>query len=173
MFVKSNRAFTLIELLVVVLIIGILSAIALPQYTVAVEKARMAEALQNAASLRRAIDIYLLENDYPASGSVELVGNANNNGIAGLLDIDLESALNCTQDGGDYCSSKYFSYDAYCSSTSCSIYIYREEHPEDDEAYDLSWSRPKSTGTWSNGHCSDNGVDSYSEKLCTQFNASH
>lgn len=60
----KNKGFTLIELLVVVLIIGILSAIALPQYTTAVEKARSAEALTLMSTLRYAGERFRLQTGY-------------------------------------------------------------------------------------------------------------
>ena len=59
---KNNKAFTLIELLVVVLIIGILSAVALPQYQKTVEKARVGEAFIILKHLKNAQELYYIEN---------------------------------------------------------------------------------------------------------------
>ncbi len=59
---SKKQAFTLIELLVVVLIIGILAAVAVPQYRTAVEKTRATEALTLIKSLKQARDIYWLSN---------------------------------------------------------------------------------------------------------------
>ena len=60
-----KKAFTLIELLVVVLIIGILSAVALPQYQMAVMKSRYATLMSMVDSIAQAEEVfYLANNEY-------------------------------------------------------------------------------------------------------------
>ncbi len=58
----TRRGFTLIELLVGVLIIGILTSVALPQYRLAVEKAHAAEAVTQVTALAVAEKMYFLAN---------------------------------------------------------------------------------------------------------------
>lgn len=79
----NKKGFTLIELLVVVLIIGILAAIALPQYFKAVEKSRAAEALSLFGSIAGAQQrYYLVHDNYSANfGDLDL-DFTNQNGSA-------------------------------------------------------------------------------------------
>ena len=67
---KSRKGFTLIELLVVVLIIGILAAIAVPQYFKVVEKGKFAETMQWINGLKGAQERYLAKNGIYYEGSV-------------------------------------------------------------------------------------------------------
>lgn len=60
----KKRGFTLIELLVVVLIIGILSAVALPQYQKAVIKAQIARVLPLLKLIQEAEEAFYMANGY-------------------------------------------------------------------------------------------------------------
>jgi type IV pilus assembly protein PilA len=69
---KNNEGFTLIELLVVIIIIGILSAIALPSFLNQANKAKQSEAKQYVGALVRAQQAFYLENSTFTSDFEEL-----------------------------------------------------------------------------------------------------
>ena len=98
----TKRAFTLIELLVVVLIIGILAAVAIPQYEKAVEKARAAEAMVLLKAIADANQRYYLANgEYTWS----------------LANLDVEiPGKDVTAAGMDRKKTNYFEYGARRSS---------------------------------------------------------
>ena len=77
---KNNSGFTLIEIMIVVLLIGILLAIAVPNFIYAREQSRRKACIGNLRKIEWAKDAYLMDNNldnntaitatniYPASG---------------------------------------------------------------------------------------------------------
>ena len=88
---SKNKAFTLIELLVVVLIIGILAAVALPQYQKAVFKSRAVQGFVKMNALDKAQRAYFLANGVFASD---------------VDSLDIEKTAGTCQSGGIvYCET--------------------------------------------------------------------
>ncbi|MBQ3667513.1 MAG: prepilin-type N-terminal cleavage/methylation domain-containing protein [Elusimicrobiaceae bacterium] len=74
----NNRGFTLIELLVVVLIIGVLVAVALPQYQKAVLKSRFSSLMPLAKALSDSEEIYYMNHGMYTDDDAKLDITSNN-----------------------------------------------------------------------------------------------
>ena len=63
----KKTAFTLVELLIVVIILGILAAVVIPQFSDASTETRMSSLQENLTTIRKQIDVYRLQHQgvYP------------------------------------------------------------------------------------------------------------
>ncbi len=65
-----NSGFTLIELMIVIAIIGILAAIAVPQYQTYTQKARFAEVVLAAAPFKIGVEVCVVQQGLPLGGGI-------------------------------------------------------------------------------------------------------
>ncbi|GLR76869.1 pilin [Aliivibrio sifiae] len=72
---QGQKGFTLIELMIVVAVIGVLSAVAIPQYQKYVAKAEVASALITLSGLKTNVEAHTVENGkFPVVGTHEDLG---------------------------------------------------------------------------------------------------
>ncbi|MDR0291856.1 MAG: prepilin-type N-terminal cleavage/methylation domain-containing protein, partial [Elusimicrobium sp.] len=105
----KKNGFTLIELLVTVLIIGILAAVALPQYNKTVGKARAAEGLAKINTLYQALEIYRLSyGSYPNLGTASPTQDQMNQALD--IDVNLGRDFTFTYYNGIYVAIHYLPF---------------------------------------------------------------
>lgn len=76
---KKQQGFTLIELMIVVAVIGVLAAIAIPQYQKYVAKAEVAAALASMAGVKTNVEAYTVEYGvFPAASQSSALGVPSN-----------------------------------------------------------------------------------------------
>ncbi len=80
---RVQQGFTLIELMIVVAIIGILAAVAIPQYQNYVLKAKIGNALTAVDSIKTAVAQCVQEN----GGSASTCSDTANSGAAGVIPV--------------------------------------------------------------------------------------
>ncbi len=155
---EISKGFTLIELLVVVLIIGILAAVAFPQYQKAVEKSKASVVMQNLTNLQPAIDLYVFAHGNPGN-DIDIIGFLH--GGSQILDLDIDVDFHCDSTISDECFVGNVAYQGHCVdqetpvgyANKCIIWgeVRTDVTDMDTTKYSIVFTRDNQTGQWTKG----------------------
>ena len=88
---KARSGFTLVEILIVVVILGILAAIVIPQFTEASTEAKTSSLCTDLQTLRSQIELYKIQHndDLPGAGTATLIeALTGQTDVAGVVGAD-------------------------------------------------------------------------------------
>ena len=96
---KKQDGFTLIELMVVVAIVGILSAVGVPQLLKAQDKAKDSAAIATLTNAAKECSLLLVTQGNDDGFGIEEYSTGPNNQVSGTCAVDTEDALQITSQG--------------------------------------------------------------------------
>nr|WP_091852549.1 pilin [Marinobacter segnicrescens] len=147
----GQKGFTLIELMIVVAIIGILAAIAIPQYQDYVAKSQVSRVMGEVGSLRTAVEMCMMESKSEADCAADL--GWSNSDLLGATEVNTVDGV----DGGltlEFVGTEATLLATFGNNASAAI-----------ATHQLAWVR-NANGAWSCGTDFGTDKDKYKPSGC-------